>query len=294
MENDKTNLINPKELKPLDTTDSLLIVRDIPITYGLNVHIPTVGEVLHNQQDYFAVSSSLVASPLSYMVQLDEMGYKLWDKMSDYELFTILFQKYILQMRLLEPNVDVEISADVRKNLNRTKEVFSLIFGDSNIAHFSFIKEEFKEQSDISEDTLLPAKGFFYNDINKAIINEKIYIKMAETIRKINLYEYKKGRPANESAKKYLFEKEKRRQKRQRNKKPQLYFENRVIAMVNNQGFKYDYEGVNNLPLYKFNRSFQQISHDINFNNTMRGVFAGTVDSSKLTDKSVLSWVLTK
>lgn len=286
--------IDPMELKPISFTDSLLTVRNVPITYGLTVHIPTVGEVLHNEQEYLAISSSLVASPLSYMIQLDEMGYKLWDKMSDYELFTILFQKYAMQMRLLEPDVNIEIGDETRESLMRTKKVFSLILGDSNIAYFRFIEENVEKTADIPDNTLIPPKGFFYNDKDKTIINEKIYVKMAETIRKINLYEYKKGRPANKSAKKYLFEKEKRKQKRQKNRQFPVYFENLVVAMVNNQGFKYDYEEVNELSLYKFNRSFQQISHNIKFSNTMRGIYAGTVDSSKLTDKSVLSWVLKK
>ena len=68
-------------------------------------------------------------------------------------------------------------------------------------------------------------------------------------------------------------------------------FEKLVIALVNNQSFKYDYDSVNQLSIYNFYQSFQQIQHEINFNNVMRGIYAGTIDTSKLTDKSVLSWI---
>ena len=64
-----------------------------------------------------------------------------------------------------------------------------------------------------------------------------------------------------------------------------------VIALVNRPEFKYNYEQVNNLSIYQFNQSFEQIKTSITFDNTMIGVYAGTVDTSKLKDKSCLSWL---
>ena len=288
------NVLSYNDIKPFEFYSSLLTVTDIPITNNFSVHIPTVGQVLSNEQEYLALASTLVASPMSYMIQLDEMGYKLWDKMTDYELFTILFKKYVIQLNLLEKNAEIQIPPDIRDSLMRSRDIFSLIFGETDIVHFSFIEENTADDTESDPSILMPKKGFFYNSVTKAIINENIYNKMADTIRKINLFEHKKGRPANENSKRYLFDKEVRRQKRLKNKKPQPYFEPLVVALVNNVGFKYDYEGVENLSLYKFNQSYRQIAHDIQFQNINRGIYAGTIDSSKLTDKSILSWVLTK
>lgn len=46
-----------------------------------------------------------------------------------------------------------------------------------------------------------------------------------------------------------------------------------------------------NLSIYRFNQSYKQIQHKITFDNTMVGVYAGTVDTSKLSIKDILSWV---
>lgn len=64
-----------------------------------------------------------------------------------------------------------------------------------------------------------------------------------------------------------------------------------VIALVNRPEFKYNYEDVMDLSIYKFNQSVQQIRTSITFDNTMIGVYAGTVDPTKMVDKSSLSWI---
>ena len=58
--------------------------------------------------------------------------------------------------------------------------------------------------------------------------------------------------------------------------------------------FKYNYEETMDLSIYKFNQSFKQIQTRVTFNNTMIGVYAGTVDTSKLNDRSCLSWLQLK
>jgi len=44
-----------------------------------------------------------------------------------------------------------------------------------------------------------------------------------------------------------------------------------------------------NLSLYKFNQSFKQIRHKIDYDKTMIGVYAGTVNASKMNTQD-LSW----
>lgn len=68
-------------------------------------------------------------------------------------------------------------------------------------------------------------------------------------------------------------------------------FERLVIALVNENKFKYDYTSVRDLSIYNFYQSFKQIQQKINYDNVMRGVYAGTIDTSKMTDKSCLSWI---
>ena len=127
-------------------------------------------------------------------------------------------------------------------------------------------------------------------------IDEFVYFNMARTMRQVNLLKYERKKPKGEKNKKYFLEKERRHLKnlevmRKRKEFEQSEFEKLIVALVNNNHFKYDYNSVLTLPIYNFYQSFQQIQHEINFNNVMRGVYAGTIDTNKLQDRSVLSWI---
>ena len=125
-------------------------------------------------------------------------------------------------------------------------------------------------------------------------INEKVYNDLANIIRKINLLEKVNYKPGNESAKKYLLEKERKKQKRNAKKPYEPYLEKLVIALVNTSEFPYDYDSCMDLSIYRFNQSFKQIQHKIAFDKTMIGVYAGTVDTSKLSNKDALTWIPNK
>lgn len=88
-------------------------------------------------------------------------------------------------------------------------------------------------------------------------IHESTYLQIVELIRKINLYEHITARPANETARQYLIEKERKRLKRLAKKPPEPYLEQMVIALVNTAEFPYDYESCMHLSIYAFNQSFK-------------------------------------
>lgn len=227
---------------------------NIPDT-KFSVRIPTVREILEDEFTYYDIVSSLTASPFQYMVQLDDMGID-FTTVTDYELFKMIFLVY-------------------------AKSDLSILFGDLNTYDFGMFKSE-------GNDT------FLYNPNNRIEINEKVYNDLVDTIRKINLLEKVKYKPGNESARKYLLEKERKKQKRNTKKKQEPYLEKLVIALVNTSEFPYDYDSCMDLSIYRFNQSFKQIQHKIEFDNTMIGVYAGTVDVSKLNNKDTLSWISSK
>lgn len=227
---------------------------NIPDT-KFSVRIPTVREILEDEFTYYNIVSSLTASPFQYMVQLDDMGID-FTTVTDYELFKMIFLVY-------------------------AKSDLSILFGDLDTSDFGMFKSE-------SSDT------FLYNPKNGIEINEKVYNDLVNVIRKINLLEKVKYKPGNESARKYLLEKERKKQKRNAKKKQEPYLEKLVIALVNTSEFPYDYDSCMDLSIYRFNQSFKQIQHKIGFDNTMIGVYAGTVDVSKLNNKDTLSWISNK
>lgn len=235
---------------------SLLNSHSINILPNLTIRIPTVGEILEDEQNYYSIVSTLTASPFQYMVQLDDMGID-YTEITDYELFKILFP-------LL------------------AKTDLSIIFGDLDTSDFNI----YLNKQDNTQVVYSPS-----NDI---IIDELVYNDLSESIRKFNLFEKVKSKPGNETAKKYLLQKERKKQKKNKNKPYEPYLEKLVIALVNTSEFPYNYDSCMDLSIYRFNQSFKQIQQKISFDNTMIGVYAGTVDTSKMTNKDCLSWIPNK
>ena len=240
----------------MENKKSLLNATSVDIVPNLSIRIPTVGEILEDEDKYYEIVSSLTATPFQYMVQLDDMGID-YTQITDYQLFMMLFPMY-------------------------AKSDLSLLFSDLDTSDFGI----YINQQDNSQ--------VIYSPNNNIIIDELIYNDLANTIRKINLFEKVKSKPGNESARKYLLEKERKKQKRNAKKPKEPYLEKLVIALVNTSEFPYNYETCMDLSIYKFNQSFKQIQQKITFDNTMIGVYAGTVDTSKMTNKDALSWIASK
>lgn len=239
----------------MENRKSLLKLSSVEIPdTKLSIRIPTVGEILEDEAAYYRIVSSLTASPFQYMVQLDDMGID-FTTVTDYELFKMLFCMY-------------------------SKSDLSILFGDLDVSDFGIYGDKDQE--------------YLYSRNNDIEINEKVYHDLVAIIRKINLFEEVKYKPGNEAARKYLLEKERKKQKRNAKKPQEPYLEKLVIALVNTSEFPYDYDSCMDLSIYRFNQSFKQIQHKIAFDKTMIGVYAGTVDTSKLSNKNALTWIPAK
>lgn len=240
-------------------TKSLLNRPSVQITDQLSLRIPSVGEILDCETDYFSLVSVMTSSPYQYMVQLDDIGID-YTQITDYQMFQLFFPVYAQNQNL------------------------SVIFGSLSLKDIALFHDH---TTDL--DVL-------YSPSSDIKIDEFVYLNMAKVMRQINCIKYERKRPKGEHTRKYLLEKERRHLKNlERMKKRKEYeqpeFEKLVVALVNNEKFKYDYESVKQLSIYNFYQSFRQIQHQINFNNVMHGVYSGTIDTSKLSDKSCLSWI---
>lgn len=237
---------------------SLLNQSSVKITDQITLNIPTIGEILDDEAMYFSIVSVMTATPYQYMVQLDDIGID-YTKITDYQLFQIFFPIY-------------------------AQNDVSIIFGDLNLKDIALYHNQ-KTNLDV-----------LYSPLSDTTIDEFVYYQMARTMRQVNCIKYERKRPKGEHTKKYLLEKERRHlknleRKRKNKEYEQSELEKLIVALVNNNHFKYDYESVRNLSIYNFYQSYKQIQHEINFNNVMRGVYAGTIDTTKLQDKSCLSWI---
>lgn len=237
----------------MENKKSLLKLSSVEIIPNLSIRIPTVGERLENEQRYYSLISSLTATPFQYMVQLDDMGFD-FTQMTDYQLFMMLFPSF-------------------------AKGDVSILFGDMDISDISICKNK-------ANNTFI-----LYSAKNDIMIDELIYAQIADLLRKINGLTRENRKPGNDEAKEFRIHLERKRQRRNAKKPYEPYLEKLVIALVNRPEFKYNYEQVDHLTIYQLHQSFEQIKTSINFDNTMIGVYAGTVDTSKMKDRSCLSWL---
>ena len=271
----------------------------IPITDKISVRIPTIGEILDHEQIYYSITYNLTSSPYQQMVCLDDMGID-FAEISEWELFMQTIYSYSLSITQLKQKIAKMINAlevdetdklaenhgkSLQSHIDDLEEMlegFKLVFGDLQIEGFEIFKD-----TELDEIIL-------YNPYTETRIDRLTHLELTKVIRELNLYEHVKSKPGNENAKKYLLEKERKRLKRAARKPYEPYLEKLVISLVNTAEFPYNYETCMDLSLYKFNQSFKQIQHKINFDNTMIGVYAGTVSTKDMKDKSILSWIQTK
>ncbi len=240
----------------MENRKSLLKLSSVDILPNLSIRIPTVGEILEDEQYYYNLISSLTATPFQYMVQLDDIGID-FTQITDYQLFMMLFPVFA--------------QGDMR-----------ILFGDVDLSDISVIKN--------SENDIF----VLHSRKNNIVIDELVYNQLANYIRKINGLKKENRKPGNNEAKEFRIKLERKKQKRNAQKPYEPYLEKLVIGLVNRPEFKYNYEQVNRLTIYQFNQSFEQIKTSITFDNTMIGVYAGTVDTSKIKDRSCLSWLSIK
>lgn len=240
----------------MENRKSLLNLSSVDILPNLSIRIPTVGEILEDEQHYYSLISSLTATPFQYMVQLDDMGID-FTTLTGYQLFMMLFPSF-------------------------AREDIRILFGDIDLSDMTIYKNT-------QNDTLI-----LHSDKNNITIDELIYGQIAEQLRKINGLKKDNRKSGNNEAKEFRIKLERKKQKRNADKPYEPYLEKLVVALVNRPEFKYNYEQVGCLTIYQFIQSFEQINTSITFDNTMIGVYAGTVDTSKLKDRSCLSWIPVK
>ena len=232
---------------------SLLYARSYPVNDKISIRIPTVWEILENEVAYNSILSCVISTPYDFMVYLDDMGID-FEKLTEYDLFLLLF-----------PSLQ---SADT-----------SIVFGDLDLSKFSPAINEKNGQV-----ILLNAE----DDI---VIDRGVHDLICQAIRKINHLEKVTRRPGNSEAKKYMIERARiKLQRAARRKRETSELEKLIVALVNTEEFKYGYQEVLDLTIYQFRASVDQIIHKIHFNNTMIGVFAGTVKAKELPQED-LTWI---
>lgn len=237
------------------STLNLLYQRQYAINDSIKIVIPTVGEVIDNEDEYYNLISLLTAMPVDLLVRLDEVGID-FTEINEYELFILLFEGM--------KNQDTH-----------------LVFGDLDLSKFEIMVNQQNGNVVLRDEE---------NDIT---IDRAIHGQIAGVLRKIHHLEKNRRKPANEEAKKYMLERARAKAKRNKNRKQDSQLEGLIIAMVNTEQYKYDFERTRELTIYQFNESVRQIIKKVDYDNRMHGVYAGTISAKDMSPDD-LNWLTHK
>ena len=224
----------------------------LDVNEQIKIKIPIVGEVLDHEEEYYGLVTTLTAMPIDFMVQLDDRGID-FSEVTEYELFLGMFDSV------------------------RSQDT-SLIFGDLDLSNF--VPYEDEEAQEI----------VLFDDKNNIIIDRRVQQRIALILRTIHHLKKNNKKPGNEEAKRYMIERARTRLKRNKGRNFESQLEPLIVAMVNTEQYKYDYESTKNLTIYQFNKSVRQIIGKVEYDHKMGGIYAGTVDVKKI-DKKELDWI---
>lgn len=237
------------------STLNLLYQRQYAINDSIKIVIPTVGEVIDNEEEYYSLVSLLTAMPIDLMVRLDEVGID-FTEINEYELFILLFEGM--------KNQDTH-----------------LVFGDLDLSKFEIMVSQQNGNIVLRDED---------NDIT---IDRAVHGQIAGVLRKIHHLEKNRRKPANEEAKKYMMERARAKMRRNKNRKQDSQLEGLIIAMVNTEQYKYDFERTRELTIYQFNECVRQIIKKVDYDNRMHGIYAGTISAKDMSPDD-LNWLTHK
>ena len=231
---------------------NLLYKHEWPINDKIHVVIPTVRDIIKDEDAYYGLVSLFTAAPYDMMLTLDAAGIDFRD-VNPFELFLMLFGS------LKEMDV-------------------SLVLGDLDLKNFVL------KQSELNGEIVL------YDPDNDIIIDRAIHEKIAVCLRTIHGFEKNNKKVLDEETRKYLLERARKKRNR-KNKSTDSQLEPLITAMVNTEQFKYNYETVLDLTIYQFNESVRQIIKKVDYDNRMYGIYSGTI-SAKDIKKDELNWLV--
>lgn len=234
---------------------SLLYQRECAINDSIKVVIPTVGEVIDHESSYYGLVTLLTAVPMDLAAQLDDAGID-FTTINEWDLFLLLFRGVQMQDT-------------------------SLVLGDLDLKPF-----ELAVNNQNGNVVLL-------DEARDIVIDRAVYERIADMLRRIHHLEKNTKRPANKAAKDYLIKRARDRMKQRRNRELPSQIEPLIIALVNTEQYKYNFEETRNLTIFQFNQCVRQIVKKVHYDNLMHGVYAGTVDTKALSHDD-LNWLNNK
>lgn len=236
-----------------------LEISDLALYFGddyiindyITIHQPTIGEITsYGEAQYFSMVHTITAIPSDMKSNLFDIGLD-WCELEDFELFIMLSQTL-------------------------TPDKTGILFGDLD---FSKMKPFKNKQND---EIVLADKE------TGIIIDQLIYLRIMNYLRKLHNIKPKVEKPANKMTKKILIEEDRQRILHAKDKPFKSYLLPLISAIKVKQGYTKDY--VRNMGLWEFFDDVSRAQVIDHANHLLNGAYCGMADLKKV-NKQEFNWM---
>ena len=253
----------------------------------LEIKQPSIYDILElGDREVYSYISPFVANTTSYRVLLWDIG-KDWNKMSDYELFSMLIPTiknvgFLFKVYYFVENPDYNCKVSDEENVKLGNERHIKIYKDID---FSKLKQ-YSRPEDKDKDIEYLRKNFvLYDPDQEIIIDENVYMHIRAYIRMMFDQHPKEEFAKGKLAKKWIIDEEKDKMKLEAEKnsgRKKSVLLPMVSGLLNHPGFKYDLDGIKKLGIFAFMDSVRRLQVYEQCVAFMGGMYSGFMDTSKL------------
>ena len=228
---------------------------------GMTILMPTVGDILRLKDSDVTFYQTLyvwVANPTTYRLMLWDNGVD-WNKLSDYELFLMLFK-------------------------TQDPDVTKLMFGNIDFKNFDYYKKTIPSEDDEGNEIEIVSTTL-YDEEDEIEISEQDYTLISNYLKAaFNIYpkvEKAKGRATKEA----IIDEERMniaQKAKDGNNIPTSSLLPLVSSCINHPGFKYNLNELREVNFVQFMDSVQRLQIYENSTALLRGSMSGFVDTSKI------------
>lgn len=215
---------------------------------NLTIYQPTVGDIVTaGEKDVYDGVSIFAGNPTMFRLSLWKAGID-WNKISDYELFFLLYQTL---------------------DMSKTK----LLFGDLNFQDFK------PNQYKLDDGSLY---NYLYNEKKDIIIDEKIHHEMSLYIRYMFNYFPKTEKAKGKSTKEWMIEEDARNAEKLQDEPAKSSLLPLISSCLNHPGFKYKKNELRDVGIVEFMDSVQRLQIYEQTSALLKGMYGGFIDTSKI------------
>lgn len=259
-----------------------LVLGNIVVKHPTIDSIYSLGNGIDCEDVYWNYVSTILCDPYSHMVMLDDMGI-------DYETqtpFDIFVMKWKQLNELYKENKEIYDSFLYHPILS-IKNALNFFLGehDFNIAF----------DADSNQYALVDSKSFNNNDSYDYIIDSNIFVYIHEFLTKINQIDNgMRINPANAAVKKILIEDMRDEielmQKQNRKQESINHIGKSIISICGGGDGSANYINIKQYKVFQLLSTLKVKVKQLHSLSLLQGVYAGTLDSSKI-NKKELDWI---